>query len=263
MTELFIRDDDVGELTGDLTRFVSAFASRGLPVSYQIIPARLTTECAQFLLAAERDHPGLIELGQHGLRHEMWLGGRRLKREFGPERSLDEQSADISEGLKILEDHLGRDRPIDVFTPPQHKFDRNTLLAARAAGHRVFSAASYPTQLHRLAYAVGRRFGLSSFRHHGVSYHGDRRPEADLREVSISVVVDDGRSPRLDAARIGLAVAAAAATTDIVGLMFHHAIYDTAERCLRLEDLADALAAHGASHFHLLGALAEPQGFRR
>jgi hypothetical protein len=252
----FLRDDDVGPLTPALRHFVETFATRQLPVSYQVIPARLTAECADFLVQAKRAHPGLIEFGQHGLKHEMTLGARRLKREFGPERTRRDQQSDIEEGLHILRERLGAAGPIRVFTPPQHKFDANTVAAAAAAGLQVFSASSYPSVHHQLAYAFGRSVGLSSLRHHGISYHGRMRPEGALFELSISIDVDDGRRRKYKAADLGPALHAAAARTNLVGLMLHHELYADAEARAELEALADQLADMGALRFSLLTELA-------
>lgn len=252
----FIRDDDVGELTDELKAFVSAFVARRIPVSYQIIPARFTQACADFLLGVERAHPDLIEFGQHGLRHEMMLKGKTLKREFGPERSFEAQRDDIVEGREILRRRLGSDRVIDQFTPPQHKFDRNTVRAAAEAGHRIFSAAAYASPHHRLAYAVGRRLGRGSVMHHGLSYHLGKRPEADLADVSISVAVDNGRAIKRRADALGAALSKAANCSSVVGLMFHHAVYSGAEGQAELTAIADRLAELGAQNFKLLSRCA-------
>jgi hypothetical protein len=252
----FIRDDDVGELTEALKAFMKAFLVRGIPVSYQIIPARFSAECASYLLDLEREYPALIEFGQHGLHHAMTLRGKRLKREFGPERSLEEQSADIREGLDLLRQRLGANREIALFTPPQHKFDANTVAAAARAGHRVFSAAYYPTPHHQLAYALGRSLKISSLAHHGISYHGQLRPEAPLREISIAVAVDDGRSIQCPADRLDAAMATAAKRSDMVGLMFHHAVYDSDEGRAALGEIAERLGGYPAGDFHRLGDLA-------
>jgi hypothetical protein len=252
----FVRDDDVGELTDELRAFVDAFVRRSLPVSYQIIPAQLTQPCADYLANLERAHPELIEFGQHGLNHRMSLGGRTLLREFGPERSYGEQRADIERGLRMLQARLARERPITLFTPPQHKYDANTIKAAAAVGHRVFSAAYYPSSRHQLAYALGRRFGMSAIRHHGISHHGERRPEADIDEVSISIDVDDGKVLRFPADRIEAAVQRAEHRTALVGFMFHHAIYSGPDGRRRLEAIADRLVELGAAKFSKLGELA-------
>jgi hypothetical protein len=254
----FIRDDDVGELTDALRFFVETFVERRLPVSYQIIPSLLTSECAEYLRQVEAANAGLIEFGQHGLTHRMKWAGQELDREFGPERSLDEQRAVIGEGLALLKAHLG-ERRIAVFTPPRHKYDGNTVRAAAEAGLTVFSAAYYPTVRHQAAYALGRRLGLSSLKHQGISYHGRERPEAAMREVSIAVDVDDGEVARYAPEAISGIVRRASRYTDTIGFMFHHFMYATPDARQTLVALADRLAAYGEENFHRLGALGEGQ----
>lgn len=255
-TPCFVRDDDVGELSGELRFFIETFLSRRIPVSYQIIPARLTAECADHLVGLRRDHPDLIEYGQHGLRHEMTIAGKRVWREFGPERSFAEQCADIEAGLAILHDKLGGDPAIRLFTPPQHKYDGNTVKAASAAGHRLFSAAAYPSLHHRIAYAAGRALSLSSIKHHGISYHGRMRPEAPMIEMSIGVAVDNGGDILCAPDALRSALAHARRHTPVTGLMFHHAVYSTPEKRATLTALADEIAACG--DFSLLSDLAAP-----
>jgi hypothetical protein len=251
----FVRDDDVGELTDALRAFVELFLSRSIPVSYQIIPAQLTQPCADYLAGLERAHPELIEFGQHGLHHQMTLGGRTLLREFGPERSLSEQRHDIERGLRMLEARLAAERPIQVFTPPQHKYDANTIKAAAGVGHKVFSAAYYATARHQAAYSLGRRLGLSSIRHHGISHHGERRPEADIDEVSISIDIDDGEIIRHPAPAIAAAVERAARNTAQIGFMLHHAVYGAPGGREKLEAIAERLASYGADKFRRLSEL--------
>ena len=255
----FIRDDDVGALTEPLRFFVETFFERELPVSYQIIPARLTPEAADYLLGKWRRRPELIEFGQHGLTHRMTVRGRQVWREFGPERTFEQQKDDIVRGLAILRTHLGGAPPIRVFTPPQHKYDVSTVRAAAQAGHRVFSGSSYPSARHQFAYGVGRRLGLSSLRHHGISYHGRTRPEAAIAELSISVAVDNGGTLLQTAGSIDSALDKAAEASGVVGLMFHHALYETSERMAALTALADRLAGLAAGpgeRFQLLEPIA-------
>lgn len=252
--KLFVRDDDVGALTDPLKRFVQLFLERKIPVSYQVIPAKLTAECADWLRALWQSNPGLIEFGQHGLDHAMTLRGRRLLREFGPERDLATQTAIVAEGRRRLGELLGEHVPIRVFTPPQHKYDRNTVKAVAANDFDVFSAAAYASPHHRLAYAAGRRLGLSSIRHHGISYHDGVRPDAPVREVSIAVAVDDGRQVRTSERRLSRAIARAAGKSAHVGLMFHHQVYRDCPD--QLERLADALVSVGGRRLELLSRLA-------
>ena len=260
---IFVRDDDAGELTPELMYFCETFAGVGVPVSYQIIPARLTLECADYLLRLHARYPALVEFGQHGLHHKMTLRGRQLKREFGPERSLEDQTADIAEGSRLMRERLGDLGAVTVFTPPQHKYDRNTVLAAAKAGHSVFSGASYPSAHHQLAYKLGRHLKLSSVRHHGISYHGHRRPEADLIEVSISLAMDNGRKIRLTAADLPRAITSAMRLTNCVGLMFHHALYQSQEAKAELTATAEALAAGGLDRLVSLSCLEREDRARR
>ena len=252
---LFVRDDDIGELTDEVRCFVELFLEQGIPVSYQVIPTRFTNQCADYLIEKAEQYPSLIEIGQHGLRHEMTIGGKRLKREYGPEVSLSDQTRNVQEGLDLLRAQLGDRLPVTVFTPPQHKFDRNTLRAVAAAGHRVFSAAAYPSLHHRTAYKIGRWLGVSSVRHHGISHHGRARPEADLQEISISVAVDDGRSIRCQADRLGPSIAKAAGHTDQVGLMFHHAVYAGHSGRAQLGSIVKRLADYPPGTFSRLSDL--------
>ncbi|MDP3491511.1 MAG: hypothetical protein Q8R82_00235 [Hyphomonadaceae bacterium] len=250
----FVRDDDIGSLTPALTNFVETFIERAIPVSYQVIPSQFTDECAQYMLEKARAHPQLIEFGQHGLHHRMVLGRKLLKREFGPERSYDEQFNDICEGKRLLRLKLGADHDIKLFTPPQHKFDKHTVEAIAAAGHTLFSAASYPTAHHQTAYALGRALGLSSIRHHGISYHGRMRPDAKLLELSISIAVDDGRKITCSAQVLEAALKRASAHTNKVGLMFHHGVYADAPD--ELTAIIDRLSNRPHAQFQKLGDLA-------
>jgi hypothetical protein len=254
---LFVRDDDVGALTDALRFFVETFAEREIPVSYQVIPARFTQEAADYMLDTWRRHPELIEFGQHGLTHEMTVRGRRTLREFGPERSAAEQKEVISQGLALLRTRLGGEPEIRTFTPPRHKYDGATVAAAAAAGHSVFSAAYYPSRHHQLAYRIGRVLGISSIRHHGISYHGRQRPEAAVTEVSIAVDVDDGITLLHRADETAAAISRAAARSDIVGLMFHHEIYKDPALRAELVAIADGLASLGRTRFARMRAIGE------
>jgi hypothetical protein len=246
----FVRDDDVGELTGGLKVFAETFAAVEIPVSYQIIPSRLTEPCAEYLLSLQQQYPQLVDFGQHGLHHRMTLNGRELKREFGPERSLEDQSETIRRGRDILRQRLGAAAAaIEVFTPPQHKFDGNTIKAAAAAGYRIFSAACYPTLHHQLAYAIGRGLGLGAVGCHGISYDGEMRPEAPILEMSIAIDADDGRRRKRNAVDIERSLRAVAPLRSHVGLMFHHALYAAPEARQELASIAVCLASIGRGRF--------------
>jgi hypothetical protein len=252
--QIFIRDDDVGALTPELRRFFELFYERNIPVSYQIIPERLTAECAEFLLEARRQRPDLVEFGQHGLRHQMMVRGKLEFYEFGPERSYEQQSQDIAEGRALLRQHLG-DAPVEVFTPPRHRYDRNTIKALVEQGFSIFSASSYLKPQHRLAYGIGRALRLSSVGARGVPYHGRRRPDGGLTELSIAVPADNGATPSGPPEAVARAVAEACAQEPAVGIMFHHQAYRDDARPEQLHELAGRLAAMTGVSFHTMADL--------
>jgi len=249
-TRVFIRDDDLGPLTPALTSFAATFASRRIPVSYQVIPEHFSAECAAFMLALQARDRGLVEFGQHGLRHGMLVGGKRVSYEFGPERSYADQFADIGAGQAMLRQLLPGQSQIEVFTPPRHRYDRNTLRAVRNAGFTVLSASCYQSLPHRTAYALGRTLKLTNLGRPGVSHHGRIRPDCGLFEISISVAVDSGSQIAAPVEAIVASVARARAHTSDVGLMFHHQVYRDADGEHFLTTLADRLVALPDVTFH-------------
>jgi hypothetical protein len=251
---IFIRDDDVGELTPEFQQFFKLFYERGLPVSYQIIPERFTPECAKFLLKARARRPDLVEFGQHGLRHQMMVRGKLEFFEFGPLRSYDEQFADIAEGRELLRQRLG-DVPIEVFTPPRHRYDRNTTKALANLGFSIFSASSYATPRHRLAYSLAQALKLSSIGARGVPYHGRKRPDGGLYELSIAVAADDGANPTGTPQAVGRAIARACSREDAVGVMFHHQAYRGEAGEKQLRELIQSLDLIDGAGFHTMSDL--------
>ena len=98
MTTIFFRDDDVGELDQPLRCVVELLVEEEIPCSYQVVPKFLDDAAAAYVTAAQRDHPGLVRLNQHGLHHEQVINGERRWSEFDGNRGYDEQRRDIEKG---------------------------------------------------------------------------------------------------------------------------------------------------------------------
>lgn len=258
--QIFLRDDDIGELTPELLGFMDIFAGSGLPVSYQVIPALLTEGCAAELRGRRTATCKLYEFAQHGLTHEMSVNGRRVFYEFGPERTYQQQLEIIQLGQALLEERLGEHFNRAVFTPPQHKYDRNTLTALKASGVQVLSASMYRDPLRRTVNGLARTLGLSSLGNKGVSRHGMVRRDVPLLELSITVVVDDATTRMQRADAVVAAIEEARRSTPIVGLMFHHAAYKTGADRAFLTELAERLGNLPNASFHLIGDLADSMG---
>lgn len=261
---LFLRDDDVGPRNAAIEQFIHIFLSHGVPVSYQIIPARLTPESADWLKALAIRHPGLIEFGQHGHTHEMTVNGRREWYEFGPERDRAAQQAVIAAGRARLSALLGPAWTGRLFTPPRHRYDRNTLLALADEGFGILSASAYPGLPHRLAYRLGAALGRTNWGRGGVSRHGGIRPEAPLVELSISVAVDHGPPVERRVEDVLADIDRARRVTPIVGLMFHHQAWARPGGAEFLNALAARLSALPGARVATIGAIAdELQSARR
>lgn len=260
-TTVFFRDDDVGARVEPLARVAELLLEAEIPCSYQVVPTLLSDDTARFARELKRSSPGLVFLNQHGLRHEQRLGGERVWSEFAGGRSYDAQHADIAAGRRLLEERLGPELDADVFTPPCHKYDAQTLRALAALGFTVLSAGVRTDRLSRLYYAAGRALGRVSLLGARVSYHGAATPVAGLAEVSCCIDVDEdqdaaGNKLVKDAERLGAEFAAARAVLPVVGVMLHHERYQEPGRLETLRRFVAALREDPAVRFAPLPAIA-------
>jgi hypothetical protein len=182
----------------------------------------------------------LVVLNQHGYKHEDTRNGRHTYEEFGGFRPFDDQLQAIAEGRRMLVDMLDRDFSGEVFTPPAHKYDENTLAALHTLGFRVMSAGVQPAIPARAYYQVGRALGRVSLFGKRVSYHGRRTP-AGITELSSAVDVDPDIKPgfgpkTFDALKADFE--RAAKIDAIVGVMLHHETYTSEEKVDTLRDFA-------------------------
>lgn len=255
MTRVFFRDDDVGDLTPPLEWFIELFVGREIPVNYQVVPTFLTNESIAYLRQCVSSYGNLVALHQHGLRHSQEIRGTRVWSEFANNRPLAEQQHDIREGRNILNQAFQDGFDPSVFTPPQHKYDRNTLRALRDEGVLVLSASTHVSLPHRIVYAFGRRVGLTSVRSRGISWHGQQRPDVGLYELSVSVFADNGghRVQNMDALLQQFAVARR--RFNDVGIMLHHQVWRNSEDQDFLKRFLDRLTGLEDVTFHSMKEL--------
>src|SRR5215813_11805038 len=103
---LFFRDDDVDEDEATLRRLLRLFLERNAPVNLGVIPGRLTAACAELLARSLAAAPALLELNQHGWRHDNHEREGR-KYEFGASRTYAEQLADVAQGQARMTEAFG------------------------------------------------------------------------------------------------------------------------------------------------------------
>ena len=198
---IFFRADDVGWDDDGLWALLKLFAKHALPVDLAVIPSDVTEGLARSLFAHAERSSGGIGFHQHGLAHVNHESTGR-KNEFGPSRPRRQQRRDVAAGRKRLADLLGSS--IDpIFTPPWNRCTRATGLCLAELGFRVLS---------REARAVPLAI-------------------PDLLELPVGVDwFAHRRGVRLTKRDFGQLVAAAIRRDGPVGIMFHHAAMDEAER---------------------------------
>jgi len=136
MKYIFIRDDDVFKISDKFLKFNDILEKNAVPCMYAVIPGLLEKDCISFLL--EKFQTSLITIAQHGYLHRNY-GDEKNKYEFGPSRSYNQQFDDIKEGYEIMRNAFGECFN-DVFVPPWHFHDDNTIKVINNLGFRGFSS---------------------------------------------------------------------------------------------------------------------------
>jgi hypothetical protein len=140
---VFIRDDDVCQLTPAFLAFFDYCFDNDIPVVYAVIPGRMQSSMVRFLRRRKKQKPLMVDIVQHGWRHTNYQRKNKAERggkyEFGPLRSYAVQYRDMCRGRsKMLEAFEGDFT--DAFVPPFHGYDKATLHAVAACGFKMFSA---------------------------------------------------------------------------------------------------------------------------
>ena len=140
--KIYFRDDDVDELNENLIKLIDVFCFYEIPLHLSVIPQALTEECADFLRKRMAETEGTLEVGQHGYSHTNHSLSRNRfgKYEFGEVRAYEEQKSDILKGREIVAKQFLNHT--DIFTPPWHGFDLNTVKVLSEEGFRALSCDS-------------------------------------------------------------------------------------------------------------------------
>jgi hypothetical protein len=234
-TLVFFRDDDVGEMSDALRGVMQTLVEASIPCNYQVVPEYLDAAAAVQLRALQTAHPDLIFLNQHGFRHAQELAGQRVASEFAGGRPYDSQFRDIQQGREMLIEALGDSFAGDVFTPPCHKYDGETVRAIGDLGFTTLSAGVHADWKARAYYGLGRALGRIELLGRRVSYHLAMTPDPRVSEVSVSIDVheaQDAAGSRVDktAEDLWRELSFLRARLPAVGVMLHHQACDTAEK---------------------------------
>lgn len=225
---LFLRDDDIDQDEDTLRTLMDITLSLDIPVNLEVIPGRLSPQTVRFLKNLKRINPTLVELNQHGWKHENHEPAGR-KSEFGPSRTFEEQFHDISKGKTILENTLEfRFHP--VFTPPWNRCTPDTYKVLDELGFKILSKDQGKQIVSGYAFReISTTLDL---------YRWKGTPQLKSREEIIAHLVAQLCSQRT------------------VGLLLHHKVMD-AEAFEFLDDLLTMLKDCPMIEFHTFESLAE------
>ncbi len=230
-TQVFFRNDDVGEGLAGLAELGGLFRQRGLPLAHAVIPAKLTPEVTAWL-RDQAPHGQIAML--HGWDHQ-W----RVRGEFSG-RPLAEQMESIRRGQLALKEAFGS-QFLPAMTFPWHLYDDASLKALRQNGLPLMSGIYAPTRQRRAFFALGRALGRDTLAGRNVSWHGRQRP-CGVWEISVSVdpviryAQPPASAPHHDLAGLIAQFQSFAAATPIVGVMLHHDFYTDPARLAVVAD---------------------------
>lgn len=137
---VFFRADDIGAAGQAFEALCRLFRHHQVPLALAVVPAWLSDARQERLFSAAPLDEQLWGWHQHGWRHVNRQATGR-KSEFGSERSIDRQYADILQGRQKMEAVFGRNF-IPVFTPPWNRFSIMTVRALRNLDFKGISATS-------------------------------------------------------------------------------------------------------------------------
>lgn len=251
MIELFVRCDDVADDSPGLATVAAVMRDVAVPCAWACIPSRLTAAAVDRLAVV----PG-SSLHQHGWTHQrIGADGVDTEDELPGYPDRASQRAAIVRGRQVMLDLVGRRAPdvldLDTFTPPRHRYTRDTLLILHELGVRRLSAGVYHDLPSRVVYALARPFGVVSLGGRGISAH-DRTsvvgvPSPRPVEISVSVNIDldrQGRPREVDVDGVLAEIESSARRTSTVGLMLHHDTYaGRPDRADALRRVLEAAAA--------------------
>ena len=190
--QLFIRDDDAGWDDARLARLVELCDRHEVALDLAVIPTALSLGTGAWLASRIGER---LRCHQHGFAHvNHALTGRKC--EFGTDRAIDAQHADLRRGWSLL-NQLLQGRVDEIFTPPWNRCSQATADALCELGFRGLS---------RDAGAAPLRLG-------------------SLQSLPVHV---NWMKPRLDAEpdlhALAAMIAEALRRESEVGLMLHHAV---------------------------------------
>lgn len=132
---IIIRDDDVNKLSSKFLKFFQIANNLDIKINYAVIPYKLSKKTINFL---NKQSKHKLNICVHGYKHLNYSKNIN-KYEFGDNRSLKQQIQDIKKGTKIIKKNFKKEIINNVFVPPFHGMNLNTLKALGKCNYKYIS----------------------------------------------------------------------------------------------------------------------------
>jgi len=193
----FFRADDIYELSLKLKNLIAIFIGSNIPLDLSIIPGKISNEAVEYLLEVKGQYPNLIHFHQHGYNHTNHSNSSKSY-EFGGNRGYMQQFNDIKMGQSLMIKYFKKFD--NIFTPPNHNYDLNTLRALDKLDFDYFSSDSYLDDNHY-----------------------------KFKEIPISIdIIEWGDYRRVkDYRGMGEELNYVLSTNKVIGFVLHHELFET------------------------------------
>ena len=176
---IFFRNDDVrNTLDQSLIDLTTLCIKHKVPISHAVEPANVTSEVIDWLIGIKKQHPGLIEIIQHGYNHNLMNPTQKM--EFGGVRGYQDQYDDIKKGKKIMDNAFGN-LWYPIFTFPYGTFNENTLKAIDDLGYIAMSSKINFSFKGRMKNNLGKFLGKNMLIGKKINYHPEERHGLKIR----------------------------------------------------------------------------------
>jgi peptidoglycan/xylan/chitin deacetylase (PgdA/CDA1 family) len=221
---VFYRNDDVrDQLDQSLIDFTNLCIRYKMPIAHAVEPANVTQEVVDWLIEVKKEHPGLIDIIQHGFDHNK--NGKYHKKEFGGDRTYEDQYADIAKGKEMMQDYFG-DHWVPIFTFPYAVYNTQSIQVLKDLRYTGISDVIFFNYKARLKNQIGRLLRKDVINNRKVSFHPKHRPNG-LREASTSFGIikkyhSENECDHFTMEEMIYRINRATKYTNILGVLFHH-----------------------------------------
>lgn len=246
MKYVFFRNDDVRNVLDDsLIQITELCIKYRIPISHAVEPANVSDKVVKWLLQIKSKYPDLIEIVQHGFKHELnyqdIIGGKKKKGEFGGDRTYKEQLIEIRNGKDLMDKFFNKEW-FPLFTFPYGARNEDSIIAVADAGFKALNGSMGITPQHSILYSFGRLLNKEMLFNRKISYNLRFRKGLGLFQIDTSIsfikeFIDeytDARFYSLDTLKE--TILKYLKKVPNVGVVLHHRYHDSEIKIKLLED---------------------------